>query len=258
MRKTQIATLQYKVKALCIIVGLLCLAGLLDSVILYKQQHQPVSVEQATPFYEMAHAVVMLRVEGQRPHPFFPIDENGNPNYIDAMWCGTGVLVDDLGTIITANHVVKNATCITVIDHDGNEYQTEAEDYHGTDFTDIGIVRMSPQPLVSVSLAIVPAKVGDTIFSCGTYTGGLMNSLSRGVVGHMARMIPELGYDKPVFQTDASAAPGSSGCPIYNEDGQIVGILVSGVDTGCCFAVPIDQVREVYDWYTAYGNLEEL
>jgi len=262
--RMELHALQRRMKELCIVMAVVVLFAAVWSTgyVFTRWYYTPTPVVQTVidapeSFYNMTHAVVMLRVDGTKTHPFYPVDPNGNPTLIDVTWYGSGVLVDDAGTILTANHVVRNAKKITIIDYDGNEY--EASGCYGTTYADIGIVQTSPKtPLRLVSLASQPAEVGDIVFSCGLYTGGLTNSFSRGIVGHTNRTLTDLGYDKPVIQTDTAAAPGSSGCPIYNEMGRVIGILVSGVDSGCNFAVPIDQVRVVYDWYKAHNTLEGL
>ena len=249
-RKQKLESMQESLNRIRTFLVLLCTVSITYMLVMipgvYKDTHgtnsTPVIV---APLHRMINATVTLKVTSDQLNPWMPTDDGGNPNYIT--WMGSGVVIDQFGSIITANHVVEGAKSITVIDYDGNEY--EAVYFTGCEYADLGMVYIKPPtPLPIVSLAEANAEVGDTIYICGSSLGEFTNSLSKGIVGYPDRLFEDTGYSKPVFQSDASAYPGNSGGPVYNIDGQIVGILVAGVDSGMCFAVPVDQVRAFYNW----------
>jgi len=247
---------------LCLLGGYIAYSHVLKPINVTINQSAPVVVsdthDHAQPdFYAMTRAAVTLKVKALVLDQWYPTDPNGNPNFIETSWSGSGVLIDNLGTIITANHVVEGATHIVVIDYDGNEY--EAEEFRGTEYTDLGIVKIRPQPpLPIVSLGLSNPRLGDTIYICGSSLGEFTNSLSIGIVGHEKRLLTDLGYTKVVFQSCASAYPGNSGGPVYDEDGLVIGILVAGVDSGLNFFVPVEQVRAMYDWYWTDKNFRDM
>ena len=159
---------------------------------------------------------------------------------------GTGVIVNDQGSIMTAHHVVADATAIVVTFIDGSE--APAKIVSDQPDNDIAVLRADRQPDV-----IVPAvlgggvRVGDEAFAVG-HPLGLTRSLSAGVVSGLGRAIPLEGGGtlKGLIQFDAAVNPGNSGGPLLNRDGQVVGIVTAlanpskqGFFIGIGFAVPI-------------------
>ena len=237
--------------AICVL-AIIMLVSYASMPVYNTPQVTPVIV---TPLHDMTHAVLTLKVTSNTSNPWMPTKEDGTPNYIT--WMGSGVLIDHIGTVITANHVVQDAKTIVAVDYNGCEY--EVEYFKGCEYADLGVVQLKPPtPLPIVSLAEANVEVGDTIYICGSSLGDFTNSLSKGIVGYPSRLFEDMGYSKPVFQTDSSAYPGNSGGPVYNANGEVVGILVAGIDSGMTFAVPIDQVRAFYDLCIADRYLREF
>jgi putative serine protease PepD len=161
---------------------------------------------------------------------------------------GSGVIVNEQGQILTALHVVRNATAIRVTFADGTESAAEvvgADPEH-----DIAVLEAEVGPEV-----IVPAvlgggvRVGDEAFPVGS-PFGFVSSITAGVVSGLNRSIARQdgsGELDGLIQFDAAVNPGSSGGPLLDRDGQVVGIVTAlanptdrNVFIGLGFAVPIE------------------
>src|SRR3954453_17879369 len=161
---------------------------------------------------------------------------------------GSGVIVNEQGEILTALHVVRNATAIRVTFADGTESPAEVA---STDPEhDIAVLATETGPEV-----IVPAvlgggvRIGDEAFPVGS-PFGFVNSITAGVVSGLNRSIARQdgsGVLDGLIQFDAAVNPGSSGGPLVDRNGQVVGIVTAlanptarNVFSGSGFAVPID------------------
>jgi S1-C subfamily serine protease len=159
---------------------------------------------------------------------------------------GSGVIIRDDGSILTAHHVIEGARSITVTFADGTESKAEVL---GVFPNDLAVLRAAQGPEL-----IVPAvlgggvQVGDETFAVGNPLG-LVASLSAGVVSALNRTITPSGGGTPLtglIQFDAAVNPGSSGGPLLNRNGQVVGIVTALANpvkersfTGVGFAVPL-------------------
>ena len=158
---------------------------------------------------------------------------------------GTGVIVADNGTILTANHVIAGGGTITVTFADG----TTAGAAVATSDPKLDIARLTPAKLPQV---VVPATlgggagVGAPVVAIGNPLG-LTDSVSAGVISGLDRTADtDNGKFSGLIQFDASVNPGSSGGPLLDARGLIIGIVVSIADpggrdafAGIGFAVPI-------------------
>jgi S1-C subfamily serine protease len=144
---------------------------------------------------------------------------------------GSGVVVDADADILTALHVVDGATRITVTFADGTT--AEARIFARQPDNDIAAMRAlnHPDQLAVATLGNANAlNVGDDAIVIGN-PFGLTRSLSTGVISGLHRSIQPPGAGKPMtelIQFDASVNPGNSGGPLFNRDGDVVGI-VSGL-----------------------------
>lgn len=163
---------------------------------------------------------------------------------------GSGVLVTELGDILTSLHVVADAEKITLTFADGT--RTEGIVVAEQPENDIAVVRAFalPQVLVPATLGNPNAlQVGDEAFVVGN-PFGLYGSMSAGVIsGFERRFKPETSAQalEGLIQVDAAINPGNSGGPLLNRYGQVVGIVTGIVNPteqevfiGIGFAVPID------------------
>lgn len=159
---------------------------------------------------------------------------------------GAGVVVSDDGTILTALHVVAGAATIRVAFADGTEATAAIVEQDAAH--DVAV--LAPDGLPEV---VVPAvlgggvRVGDDVYAIG-HPLGLTASLTAGVVSGVGRTVPVPGGGEleGLIQFDAAVNPGSSGGPLVNRAGQVVGIVTSlanpsqqGFFVGIGFAVPI-------------------
>ena len=160
---------------------------------------------------------------------------------------GTGVIIDDQGTILTALHVVTGSTEIHVVYFDNTD--TTAIIAQKVITTDIAILLPDGGPSVLVPATLAGAgNVGDPVFAVGG-PFGLRHTLTSGVISALGR-----GYRSPktgtimanLIQFDAAVNPGNSGGPLLNRNGEVIGIVTSllnptneDVFIGIGFAVPI-------------------
>jgi len=165
---------------------------------------------------------------------------------------GAGVIIDESGNILTSLHVVAGAVSIRVIFAGGEE--SFAGIVAQVPENDIAVIRAAtpPLPLVPAVLGDPSAlRVGDDVYAIGD-PFGLHRSLSAGVVSQFGRSMIVAGRAQPfvnLIQFDAAVNPGSSGGPLVNREGDVVGIVtgipntgIAGNDTfvGIGFAVRID------------------
>jgi S1-C subfamily serine protease len=159
---------------------------------------------------------------------------------------GSGVIIDTHGEILTALHVVQGASVIKVTFADGT---TSAASVEAADPAhDIAVLAPARLPAVVVPVVLGPSpQVGDEVFALGNPLG-LVGSLSGGVVSGLDRTFDlEKGRMlSGMIQFDAAVNPGSSGGPLLNTKGQVIGIVTglanaAGTDNfaGIGFAVPI-------------------
>jgi serine protease Do len=159
---------------------------------------------------------------------------------------GSGFIIRDDGLILTNNHVVENAKKITVTLSDKQEYSAKVL---GRDSkTDLAVLKIEatghlPAARLGNSDAL---RVGDWVMAIGN-PFGLSNTVTAGIVSAKGRTIGAGPYDD-FIQTDASINPGNSGGPLFNEQGEVVGINTaifsqSGGNIGIGFATPINLVK---------------
>lgn len=158
---------------------------------------------------------------------------------------GTGVIVADDGTILTADHVIANGGTITVTFADGTT--APAAVASADPKMDIAVLTPAKLPQVVVPATLGgSADVGSPVVAIGN-PFGLIDSVSAGVVSGLGRTADTAdGKFSGLIQFDASVNPGSSGGPLLDMHGRVIGIVVSiaapnGVDAfaGIGFAVPI-------------------
>jgi serine protease Do len=170
---------------------------------------------------------------------------------------GSGFVIDPSGIIVTNNHVIADANDITVIFTDGQKLKAEII---GKDSkVDVAVLKVKPEkPLKSVKFGDSDKmRVGDWVMAVGN-PFGLGGSVSAGIVSARNRNIESGPYDNYI-QTDAAINKGNSGGPLFNMDGEVIGINTailspSGGSIGIGFATPSDTVGPVVDQLQKFGE----
>ena len=172
---------------------------------------------------------------------------------------GSGFLIDPKGYIITNNHVIDKADEIVVTLFDDSRYNAVVI---GKDkMTDLALIKIDAnKSLPFVEFGDSDAlKVGDWILAIGN-PFGLGGSVTAGIVSAKSRDIDAGSYDN-FIQTDASINQGSSGGPMFNMQGKVVGINTAifsstGASMGIGFATPINLSKFVIEELIAKGKVE--
>jgi serine protease Do len=178
--------------------------------------------------------------------------ENRAPRRTSSL--GSGFVIDPSGLVVTNNHVIAEAEEINVVFNDGSRLKAELV---GRDpKTDIALLRVKPEkPLTAVPFGDSDKlRLGEWVIAIGN-PFSLGGSVSAGIVSARNRDIQSGPYDNYI-QTDAAINRGNSGGPLFNLDGQVIGVNTaiispSGGSIGIGFAVPskvvmgvIEQLRE--------------
>jgi serine protease Do len=172
---------------------------------------------------------------------------------------GSGFVIDGKeGLIVTNNHVIDGAEEIVINFHDGSKLKVEKVVGKDTK-ADIALLKVTPkQPLPDVKFgSSATLEVGDWVMAIGN-PFGLGGSVSLGIISAKSRDINSGPYDD-YLQTDAAINKGNSGGPLFNMNGEVVGIntaIISptGGSIGIGFAVPSDTVASVVDQLKQFGE----
>ncbi|MDF3000344.1 MAG: trypsin-like serine protease [Bacillota bacterium] len=161
---------------------------------------------------------------------------------------GSGVIVSSDGYIVTNNHVIDGANKITV--RLKNE-KTYTANLIGTDSkTDVALLKIDATGLTAAVLGDSEGlQVGDTAIAIGNPLGQLGGTVTQGIISALDRALSIDGKTMNLLQTDAAINPGNSGGGLFNDRGQLIGIVVaksSGSDVeGLGFAIPINVAKTV-------------
>jgi len=172
---------------------------------------------------------------------------------------GSGFVIDGKeGYIVTNNHVIDGADEITVNFHDGSKLKVDKVIGKDTK-TDLALLKVTPKkPLASVPFGgSAKLKVGDWVMAIGN-PFGLGGSVTVGIISAKQRDINSGPYDD-YLQTDAAINKGNSGGPLFNMDGEVIGVntaIISptGGSIGIGFAVPSDTAVVVVDQLRQFGE----
>jgi serine protease Do len=170
---------------------------------------------------------------------------------------GSGFIVNPDGLVLTNAHVVADSDEVMVKLVDQREFKAKVL---GTDpTTDVAVLKIEAKGLPTVKLGD-PAKtrVGDWVVAIGT-PYGLDNTVTSGIVSAKSRSLPGDSV-VPFIQTDAAVNPGNSGGPLFNMEGEVIGINSqifsrSGGFQGLAFAIPIDVALKVRDDIVTHGKV---
>jgi serine protease Do len=171
---------------------------------------------------------------------------------------GSGFIVDTSGIVVTNNHVIADADEINVIMNDGTKIKA---DLVGVDKkTDLAVLKFKPvKPLIAVKFGDSDKlRLGEWVIAIGN-PFSLGGTVTAGIVSARNRDINSGPYDSYI-QTDAAINRGNSGGPLFNLDGEVIGVNTliispSGGSIGIGFAVPSKTVAGVVDSLRQFGEL---
>jgi len=162
-------------------------------------------------------------------------------NYLST---GTGFYVSNNGYIVTNYHVVENAEKIVVSDYDGNRVSaTFIARMKDNDIALLKIDQSTPKLYLGSSSSM---HVGDDCMIIGNPMGTLSYTYTDGMISYINRTITtDSGYTINMFQTNAAINSGNSGGPVFNSDGEVIGVATAKYSTseGLSFFIPVDDIR---------------
>jgi serine protease Do len=172
---------------------------------------------------------------------------------------GSGIIVDSTGHILTNEHVVGRSVSIKVTLQDKREYSAEV----------VGVDKQTDLALLKIDAAsrLSPAKfgnsdkveVGEWVIAVGN-PFGFDRTVSFGIVSGKGRVIRDMPTETPLLnnfiQTDAAIDPGSSGGPLVNLQGEVVGINSIGIGRGQGFTIPSNMARNVIERLKSQGSVD--
>lgn len=171
---------------------------------------------------------------------------------------GSGFIISDDGYILTNHHVIKDADQVMVRLNDRREL--EAEVIGSDERTDVALLKIEADDLPVLELGrSADLKVGEWVLAIGS-PFGFDHSVTAGIVSATERALANETY-VPFIQTDVAINPGNSGGPLFNLDGEVVGInsqiyTRSGGFMGLSFAIPIDVAMNVAEQLKGRGFVE--
>lgn len=224
---------------------------------------------------ENSAAVVKILVEQEAGAPAHPgFDSDQIPEYLrrffeergappgprQRMSMGSGFIISDDGYIVTNNHVVERASSVVVRLSDRREF--DAEVIGLDERSDLALLRIEGKDLPVARLdATDQLDVGEWVLAVGS-PFGLDYSVTAGIVSAKGRSLPTERNENyvPFIQTDVAINPGNSGGPLFNLDGEVVGVnsqifTRSGGSIGLSFAIPVSVVRSVVEQLKESGSV---
>ena len=201
-------------------------------------------IPENSPFYDF-----FRRFFGEVPEGRQPNQERSS--------LGSGFIISKDGYVITNNHVVQDADEIIVRLNDRREFN--AKIIGADERSDIAVLRITGKDLPTVKLGDSShLKVGEWVLAIGS-PFGFDHSVTAGIVSAMGRSLPNENYI-PFIQTDVAINPGNSGGPLFNLDGEVVGVNSqiysrTGGFMGLSFAVPVNVVNSVYKQLKEEGHV---
>jgi len=171
---------------------------------------------------------------------------------------GSGFIVSPDGYILTNAHVIDGANVVTVKLTDKREYTAKVI---GSDKqSDVAVLKIDAKNLPIVKIGNPnQSKVGQWVVAIGS-PYGFDNTVTSGIISAKARSLPDETYI-PYIQTDVPVNPGNSGGPLFNLDGEVIGInsmiySQTGGFQGLSFAIPIDAAIKVEDQLVKTGHVD--
>jgi len=189
---------------------------------------------------------------------FLDRQRRNNPQQRRMTSLGSGFVIDPSGYIVTNNHVISGAEEITVRFHDDTELKAKLV---GSDEkTDLALLKVeSPTPIASLTWGDSDAlRIGDWVLAIGN-PFGLGGTVTAGIVSARNRVLDQGAYDDYI-QTDASINRGNSGGPLFNMNGEVIGVNTliysnnNGGSVGIGFAIPSTMAKNVIAQIREFGK----
>jgi serine protease Do len=218
-------------------------------------------------------AIVNVAVQGITPGAAVPSGDDEDPQDKQPQApqpprkfqnIGSGVIIDPKnGIIITNDHVIRNASLITVTLNDGR--RLKAKLIGGDSETDVAVLKIDAKNLKSLPIGDSDKiEVGDFVVAIGNPFGlnsyGNSQSATFGIISAMKRSDLNIEGIENFIQTDAAINPGNSGGALVNAKGELIGIntaIISmyGGNVGIGFAIPINMAKDVAQQLLKFGSV---
>lgn len=162
---------------------------------------------------------------------------------------GSGVILSSDGYIVTNNHVIENATAISVILNNGKEYSAKLIGKDAA--TDLAVIKIDAQNLTYAQVGNSSSlRVGETAIAIGNPLGQeFAGTTTKGIISGLNRTVTIDDRTLNLIQTDAAINPGNSGGALVNEYGYLIGINTAKISSttleGLGFAIPIDEAKPI-------------
>jgi len=243
--------------ALGIVLGVSAYAKELpDFTELVEKQGPAVVNISTTQIIRNAHGLPNLP-EGDPFYEFFRRFAPQMPREQESQSLGSGFIISADGYIMTNAHVVDSAEKITVRLTDKREFRAKVI---GADKrTDVALLKIEATGLPKITVGDPnKLKVGEWVVAIGS-PFGFDSSVTAGIVSAKGRSLPQDNF-VPFIQTDVAINPGNSGGPLFNMNGEVVGInsqiyTRSGGSMGLSFAIPIDVATQVTEQLRTSGKV---
>ncbi|MEE4377457.1 MAG: DegQ family serine endoprotease [Candidatus Competibacteraceae bacterium] len=170
---------------------------------------------------------------------------------------GSGFIISTDGYVLTNAHVVENNDSITV--GLGDRRELPAKVIGADPRSDIALLKVEADNLPAVKIGdSAKLKVGQWVLAIGS-PFGFESTATQGIISALGRSLPSDNY-VPFIQTDAAVNPGNSGGPLFNLNGEVIGINSqiysrTGGYQGVSFAIPINVAMEVADQLKTFGKV---
>ncbi|MDQ3239587.1 MAG: trypsin-like peptidase domain-containing protein [bacterium] len=230
---------------------------------IYKEKSDIIDVVKKTN-----PSVVSIAIKQRNRNPFSSLElfeKNQGNQTKKEQGIGTGFIIAKNGIIITNRHVVENEGSYVVITNDNKKYDVKKVTLDSRN--DLAIVIIDANNLPALELGdSSQLDVGQTVIAMGNQLGEFQNTVTVGIVSGLNRQISAsdrtgTGAEQlsNVIQTDAAINPGSSGGPLLNLAGQVIGINTAvapaGIAQNIGFAIPINLAKPVINEYIATGKI---
>ena len=189
---------------------------------------------------------------------FFDDNQPRNDQFRQTPSFGSGFILSSDGYIMTNNHVISNADQITITLSDQTELDAVIV---GTDKrSDLALLKVNAKDLPIVSIGTSEnLKIGEWVLAIGS-PFGFDHTVTAGIVSGKKRNLPNESY-VPYIQTDVAINPGNSGGPLFNLNGDVVGVNAqiytrSGGFMGVSFAIPAETLSNVYSQLKDGGKVK--